>query len=54
MIILQLHQQDLNNKKYNTNTIPGGYLYHRCHIIAWKLGGIDVDKKKHNDRDTKL
>ena len=32
-------------KKYNTNLIPGGYLYHRCHIIAWKLGGIDVDKR---------
>ena len=32
-------------QKYNTNTIPGGYLYHRCHIIAWKLGGIDVDKR---------
>lgn len=32
-------------KKYNTKIIPGGYLYHRCHIIAWKLGGIDVDKR---------
>lgn len=32
-------------KKYATNIIPGGYLYHRSHIIAWKLGGIDVDKR---------
>lgn len=32
-------------KKYNTSIVPGGYLYHRCHIIAWKLGGIDVDKR---------
>ena len=32
-------------KKYDTSIIPGGYLYHRCHLIAWKLGGIDVDKR---------
>ena len=32
-------------KKYDTNIVSGGYLYHRCHIIAWKLGGIDVDKR---------
>lgn len=32
-------------QKYNTTIIPGGYLYHRCHLIAWKLGGIDVDKR---------
>lgn len=32
-------------KKYNTKIVPGGYLYHRCHIIAWKLGGVDVDKR---------
>ena len=32
-------------KKYATNIVPAGYLYHRCHIIAWKLGGIDVDKR---------
>ena len=32
-------------KKYDTNIISGGYLYHRCHIIAWKLGGIDVDER---------
>lgn len=31
--------------KYDTSIIPGGYLYHRCHLIAWKLGGIDVDKR---------
>lgn len=32
-------------KKYDTSIIPGGYLYHRCHVIAWKLGGIDVDRR---------
>lgn len=32
-------------KKYNTNIVSGGYLYHRCHLIAWKLGGIDVDER---------
>ena len=32
-------------QKYDTSIVPGGYLYHRCHLIAWKLGGIDVDKR---------
>lgn len=32
-------------QKYDTKIVPGGYLYHRCHLIAWKLGGIDVDKR---------
>ena len=32
-------------KKYNTSIVLGGYLYHRCHIIAWMLGGIDVDER---------
>ena len=32
-------------KKYDTSIVPGGYLYHRCHLIAWKLGGIDIDKR---------
>lgn len=32
-------------KKYDTSVVPGGYLYHRCHLIAWKLGGIDVDER---------
>lgn len=32
-------------QKYDTKIVPGGYLYHRCHIIAWKLGGIDVDER---------
>ena len=32
-------------KKYDTNIVPGGYLYHRCHLIAWKLGGKDVDER---------
>lgn len=32
-------------QKYDTTIVPGGYLYHRCHLIAWKIGGIDVDKR---------
>ncbi len=32
-------------KKYGTNIVPGRYIYHRCHLIAWKLGGIDVDER---------
>ena len=32
-------------QKYDTSIVSGGYLYHRCHLIAWKLGGIDVDKR---------
>lgn len=31
--------------KYSTSIVPGGYLYHRCHLIAWKLGGVDTDKR---------
>lgn len=32
-------------KKYDTSIIPGGYLYHRCHLIGWNIGGIDVDER---------
>lgn len=32
-------------KEYAKNVVPGKYLYHRYHLIAWKLGGIDVDKR---------
>lgn len=32
-------------KQYDTSIVIGGYLYHRCHLIAWKLGGIDIDKR---------
>lgn len=32
-------------KEYGKNIVPGKYLYHRCHLIAWKLGGIDVDER---------
>lgn len=32
-------------QKYDTSIVPGGYLYHRCHVIAWKLGGIDVEER---------
>ncbi len=32
-------------EKYETNIVPGGYLYHRCHLIGWNIGGIDVDKR---------
>ena len=32
-------------KKYDTNIVPGGYIYHRCHLIGWNIGGIDVDER---------
>ena len=32
-------------KKYDTIIVPGGFIYHRCHLIAWKLGGTDVDER---------
>lgn len=32
-------------KKYDTSIVPGGYLYHRSHLIAWKLGGVDVEER---------
>lgn len=32
-------------KKYDSSIVPGGYIYHRCHIIAWALGGIDIDER---------
>lgn len=31
--------------KYDKSIIKGGYIYNRCHLIAWKLGGNDVDKR---------
>ena len=32
-------------QKYDTSIVHGGYIYHRCHLIAWKLGGRDVDER---------
>lgn len=32
-------------KRYDTNIVPGKYLYHRCHLIGWNIGGIDVDER---------
>lgn len=32
-------------KKYDIGIISGGYLYNRCHLIGWYIGGIDVDKR---------
>lgn len=40
-----INPSGFKQEKYETDIVPGGYLYHRCHIIAWKLGGIDVDKR---------
>ena len=31
--------------KYSVDIVPGGYLYHRCHLIAFKLGGKDTDER---------
>lgn len=32
-------------EKYENNIVSGGYLYHRCHLIGWNIGGIDVEKR---------
>lgn len=32
-------------KQYDSDIVPGKYLYHRCHLIGWNIGGIDVDER---------
>lgn len=32
-------------KEYDMNIVSGKYLYHRCHLIGWNIGGIDVDER---------
>ena len=32
-------------KEYSKDGVLGKYLYHRCHVIGWSLGGIDVDER---------
>lgn len=32
-------------KKYDTDIVTGKYLYHRCHLIGWYIGGRDVDAR---------
>lgn len=32
-------------RKYDSNVVTGQYLYHRCHLIGWYIGGIDVDER---------
>ena len=32
-------------KQYESEIVPGSYLYNRCHLIAWNIGGIDVDAR---------
>lgn len=32
-------------QKYDVDIVTGGYLYHRCHLIGWNIGGIDVDAR---------
>jgi len=32
-------------RTYDKSIVKGGYLYHRSHIIAWKLGGLDNDPR---------
>lgn len=32
-------------RKYDSNIVTGQYLYHRCHLIGWYIGGKDVDKR---------
>ena len=32
-------------REYDANIVPGKYLYHRCHLIGWSIGGIDRDER---------
>lgn len=32
-------------KQYDADIVLGEYLYHRCHLIGWNIGGIDVDTR---------
>ena len=32
-------------KEYDSSIVPAKYLYHRCHLIGWNIGGIDVDNR---------
>lgn len=32
-------------RQYDINIVLGKYLYHRCHLIGWSIGGADVDKR---------
>lgn len=32
-------------KEYDADIVPGKYLYHRCHLIGWNIGGVDVDER---------
>ena len=32
-------------EQYDKSIVPNVYLYHRCHLIGWNIGGIDVDKR---------
>lgn len=32
-------------KEYEADIVPGKYLYHRCHLIGWNIGGVDVDER---------
>lgn len=32
-------------KEYDSNIVPGKYLYYRCHLIGWNIGGIVVDER---------
>lgn len=32
-------------RQYDADIVPGKYLYHRCYLIGWSIGGIDVDER---------
>lgn len=32
-------------KQYDKSIVQNVYLYHRCHLISWNIGGIDVDER---------
>lgn len=32
-------------REYDISIVSGGYLYNRCHLIGWYIGGVDVDER---------
>jgi DNA-entry nuclease len=43
--ISNIYPSGWKNKEYDTNLISGGYLYNRCHLIAYALSAENANEK---------
>ena len=43
--ISNIYPSGWNNKEYDTGLIDGGYLYNRCHLIAYALSAENTNEK---------